>query len=151
MEENRQSPLDQIAENYKVEEGTEHLYHVALWMEEYDPKTGKPVHTPTTDVFGVQTFERNVSNFKKLGYTLKVLHDPREFLKNQAEQAAARAEQAAARAEQEEQDKIKKALQEQREEFEKTRQADIEQAVAKALAERDKQAEQGEKPKKQDK
>ena len=144
MEENRQSPLDQIAENYKVEEGTEHLYHVALWMEEYDPKTGKPVHTPTTDVFGVQTFERNVSNFKKLGYTLKVLHDPREFLKNQAEQAAARAEQ-------EEQDKIKKALQEQREEFEKTRQADIEQAVAKALAEHDKQAEQAEKPKKQDK
>nr|DAP15713.1 MAG TPA: hypothetical protein [Caudoviricetes sp.] len=144
MEENRQSPLDQIAENYKIEEGTEHLYHVALWMEEYDPKTGKPVHTPTTDVFGVQTFERNVSNFKKLGYTLKVLHDPREFLKNQAEQAAARAEQ-------EEQDKIKKALQEQREEFEKTRQANIEQAVAKALAERDKQAEQAEKPKKQDK
>lgn len=144
MEENRQSPLDQIAENYQVQEGTEHLYHVALWMEEYDPKTGKPVHTPTTDVFGVQTFERNVSNFKKLGYTLKVLHDPREFLKNQAEQAAARAEQ-------EEQNNIEQALQKQREEFEKTRQADIEQAVAKALAERDKQAEQGEKPKKQDK
>nr|DAE83621.1 MAG TPA: hypothetical protein [Caudoviricetes sp.] len=144
MQNDNKTPLDQIAENYKVEEGTEHLYHVALWMEEYDPKTGKPLHTPTTDVFGVQTFERNVSNFKKLGYTLKVLHDPREFLKNQAEQAAARAEQ-------EEQDKIKRALQEQREEFEKTRQADIEQAVAKALAERDKQAEQGEKPKKQDK
>lgn len=144
MEENRQSPLDKIAENYKVEEGTEHLYHVALWMEEYDRETGKPVHKPTTDVFGVQTFERNVSNFKKLGYTLKVLHDPREFLKNQAEQAAARAAQ-------EEQDKIERALQKQREEFEKTRQADIEQAVAKALAERDKQAEQSEKPKKQDK
>lgn len=107
-------------------------------MEEYDPKTGKPVHTPTTDVFGVQTFERNVSNFKKLGYTLKILHDPREFLKNQAEQAAARAAQ-------EEQDKIEQALQRQREEFEKTRQADIEQAVAKALAdERAKQSEQAE-------
>ncbi|WP_281724479.1 hypothetical protein [Hoylesella shahii] len=144
MQDNNKTPLDQIAENYQVQEGTEHLYHVALWMEEYDPKTGKPVHTPTTDVFGVQTFERNVSNFKKLGYTLKVLHDPREFLKNQAEQAAARAEQ-------EEQDKIKRALQKQREEFEKTRQADIEQAVNKALAERDKQAEQSEKPKKQEK
>ena len=144
MQDNSKTPLDQIAENYQVQEGTEHLYHVALWMEEYDRETGKPVHTPTTDVFGVQTFERNVSNFKKLGYTLKVLHDPREFLKKQEEQAAARAEQ-------EEQDKIKKALQEQREEFEKTRQADIEQAVAKALAERDKQAEQAEKPKKQDK
>lgn len=144
MQDNNKTPLDQIAENYQVQEGTEHLYHVALWMEEYDRETGKPVHTPTTDVFGVQTFERNVSNFKKLGYTLKVLHDPREFLKNQAEQAAARAEQ-------EEQDKIKKALQEQHEEFEKTRQADIEQAVAKALAERDKQAEQAEKPKKQEK
>ena len=144
MQDNNKTPLDQIAENYQVQEGTEHLYHVALWMEEYDRETGKPIHTPTTDVFGVQTFERNVSNFKKLGYTLKVLHDPREFLKNQAEQAAARAEQ-------EEQDKIKKALQEQREEFEKTRQADIEQAVANALAERDKQAEQAEKPKKQDK
>lgn len=144
MQDNSKTPLDQIAENYQVQEGTEHLYHVALWMEEYDRETGKPVHTPTTDVFGVQTFERNVSNFKKLGYTLKVLHDPREFLKKQEEQAAARAEQ-------EEQDKIKKALQEQREEFEKTRQADIEQAVAKALAERDKRAEQAEKPKKQDK
>ena len=144
MQDNNKTPLDQIAENYQVQEGTEHLYHVALWMEEYDPKTGKPVHTPTTDVFGVQTFERNVSNFKKLGYTLKVLHDPREFLKNQAEQVAARAEQ-------EEQNKIEQALQKQREEFEKTRQADIEQAVAKALAERDKQAERSEKPKKQDK
>nr|DAV88738.1 MAG TPA: hypothetical protein [Caudoviricetes sp.] len=144
MQDNNKTPLDQIAENYQVQEGTEHLYHVALWMEEYDPKTGKPVHTPTTDVFGVQTFERNVSNFKKLGYTLKVLHDPREFLKNQAEQAAARAEQ-------EERNKIEQALQKQREEFEKTRQADIEQAVAKALAERDKQVEQAEKPKKQDK
>lgn len=144
MQDNNKTPLDQIAENYQVQEGTEHLYHVALWMEEYDPKTGKLVHTPTTDVFGVQTFERNVSNFKKLGYTLKVLHDPREFLKNQAEQAAARAEQ-------EEQNKIEQALQKQREEFEKTRQADIEQAVNKALAERDKQAEQSEKPKKQDK
>lgn len=144
MQDNNKTPLDQIAENYQVQEGTEHLYHVALWMEEYDRETGKPVHTPTTDVFGVQTFERNVSNFKKLGYTLKVLHDPREFLKNQAEQAAARAAQ-------EEQDKIEQALQKQREEFEKTRQADIEQAVAKALAERDKQAEQSEKPKKQDK
>ena len=144
MQDNNKSPLDQIAEEYKVQEGTEHLYHVALWMEEYDPKTGKPVHTPTTDVFGVQTFERNVSNFKKLGYTLKVLHDPREFLKSQAEQAAARAEQ-------EKQNEIEQALQRQREEFEKTRQADIEQAVAKALAERDKQAEQSEKPKKQEK
>ena len=144
MQDNNKTPLDQIAENYQVQEGTEHLYHVALWMEEYDRETGKPVHTPTTDVFGVQTFEMNVSNFKKLGYTLKVLHDPREFLKNQAEQAAARAEQ-------EEQNKIEQALQKQREEFEKTRQADIEQAVNKALAERDKQAEQSEKPKKQDK
>nr|DAM96636.1 MAG TPA: hypothetical protein [Caudoviricetes sp.] len=144
MQDNNKSPLDQIAEDYKVQEGTEHLYHVALWMEEYDPKTGKPVHTPTTDVFGVQTFERNVSNFKKLGYTLKVLHDPREFLKKQEEQAALQAEQAAARAAQEEQDKIKQALQHQREEFEKTQAAAIEQAVAKALAERDKQAEQSE-------
>lgn len=138
MQDNNKTPLDQIAENYQVQEGTEHLYHVALWMEEYDRETGKPVHTPTTDVFGVQTFERNVSNFKKLGYTLKVLHDPREFLKNQAEQAAARAEQ-------EKQNEIEQALQRQREEFEKTRQADIEQAVAKALAdERAKQSEQGE-------
>jgi hypothetical protein len=144
MQDNNKTPLDQIAENYQVQEGTEHLYHVALWMEEYDRETGKPVHTPTTDVFGIQTFERNVSNFKKLGYTLKVLHDPREFLKNQAKQAAARAEQ-------EEQNKIEQVLQKQREEFDKTRQADIEQAVNKALAERDKQAEQSEKPKKQDK
>jgi flagellar biosynthesis/type III secretory pathway protein FliH len=113
-------------------------------MEKYSEETGEPLHKATTDMFGVQTFERNVSNFKKLGYTLKVLHDPREFLKNQAEQAAARAEQ-------EEQNKIEQALQKQREEFEKTRQADIEQAVNKALAERDKQAEQSEKPKKQDK
>lgn len=137
MQDNNKTPLDQIAENYQVQEGTEHLYHVALWMEEYDRETGKPVHTPTTDVFGVQTFERNVSNFKKLGYTLKVLHDPREFLKTQAEQAAARAAQ-------EEQDKIEQALQRQREEFEKTQAAAIEQAVAKTLAERDKQAEQSE-------
>lgn len=144
MQENRTNPLDQIAENYKVQNGTEHLYHVALWMEKYSEETGEPLHKATTDMFGVQTFERNVSNFKKLGYTLKVLHDPREFLKNQAEQAAARAEQ-------EEQNKIEQALQKQREEFEKTRQADIEQAVNKALAERDKQAEQSEKPKKQDK
>lgn len=144
MQENGTNPLDKIAENYKVEEGTEHLYHAALWMEKYSEETGEPLYAPTTDVFGVQTFERNVSNFKKLGYTLKVLHDPREFLKNQAEQEAARAEQ-------EEQNKIEQALQKQREEFEKTRQADIEQAVTKALAERDKQAEQSEKPKKQEK
>ena len=120
----RDTPIEKLtAGNYIVPKGEEKSYHAVIEVVQYDPKTGKKLSKPRVQKFGKKQFETNVLNsLRKQGYTITILHDPNEWIKEQQEKAAkAKAEQAAAKA---------KAEQER---FD----AAVAAAVAKALAERE--------------
>lgn len=102
----RDTPIENVtAENYVVPKGEEKDYHAIIEVVQYDPKTGKKISKPRVQKFGRKTFETHVlASLRKQGYTIKILHDPNEWLKAQqakaAEDAKARAE-AKAKADQE--------------------------------------------------
>ena len=120
----RDTPIEKLTpDNYLVPKGEEKSYHAVIEVVQYDPKTGKKLSKPRVQKFGKKQFETNVLNsLRKQGYTITILHDPNEWIKEQQEKAAkAKAEQDASKA---------KADQEK---FD----AAVAAAVAKALAERD--------------
>ena len=119
----RDTPIEKLTpDNYIVPKGEEKSYHAVIEVVQYDPKTGKKLSKPRVQKFGKKQFETNVLNsLRKQGYTITILHDPNEWIKEQQENAAkAKAEQASAKA---------KAEQEK---FD----AAVAAAVAKAIAER---------------
>lgn len=139
-------------ENYIVPDNEKHLYHAIIEIKKFDSETGKRLSIPRVQKFGKKMYENSVAeNLKKQGYTITVLHDPNEWLAEQAEanqaKAAARAE-AQAKAKQEADAKaaeenekaiaaaVAKALKEQAEANQKA----IDKAVADALAKANKPA-----------
>lgn len=103
-------------ENYKVPKGEERSYHCIIECIQYDPKTGKKISVPRIQKFGRKMFESHVySSLKKQGYTITILHNPTEWLKEQAEIAEAKKaeeEKAAAEAKKaEEEKKFQEAVQ----------------------------------------
>lgn len=116
--EGRDVPIDQLTpENYVVPQGEERSYHAVIEVVQYDPKTGKKLSKPRVQKFGKKMFETIVlSSLKKQGYNVTILHDPNDWIKDQAERVAKAQAKAA-------QDKFDAA---------------VAAAVAKALAERDK-------------
>lgn len=139
-------------ENYIVPDNEKHLYHCIIEVRKFDSETGKRLSVPRVQKFGKKMYENNVAdNLKKQGYTVVVLHDPNEWLADQAEAnkaaAAAKAEaQAKAKADAEakaaeENEKaiaaaVAKALADQAEANQKA----IDKAVADALAKANKTA-----------
>ena len=90
-------------ENYKVPKGEERSYHCIIECVQYDSKTGKKISVPRIQKFGRKMFESHVySSLKKQGYTITILHNPTEWLKEQAEIAKQKAEEAAAKKAEEE-------------------------------------------------
>lgn len=90
-------------ENYKVPKGEERSYHCIIECVEYDSKTGKKISVPRIQKFGRKMFESQVySGLKKQGYTITILHNPTEWLKEQAEIAKQKTEEAAAKKAEEE-------------------------------------------------
>lgn len=90
-------------ENYKVPKGEEQSYHCIIECVQYDPKTGKKISMPRIQKFGRKMFESHVySSLKKQGYNVIILHNPTEWLKEQAEIAKQKAEEAAAKKAEEE-------------------------------------------------
>lgn len=90
-------------ENYKVPKGEERSYHCIIECIQYDSKTGKKISVPRIQKFGRKMFESHVySSLKKQGYTITILHNPTEWLKEQAEIAKQKAEEAAAKKAEEE-------------------------------------------------
>ena len=85
-------------ENYNVPKGEERSYHCKIEVASFDQKTGQKVSKPRIQIFGQKMFEAFIySSLKKQGYTVTILHDPKEWLKNQkavAEKAAAEKEAA---------------------------------------------------------
>lgn len=116
----RDTPIEKLTpDNYVVPRGEEMSYHAVIEVVQYDPKTGKKLSKPRVQKFGKKAFESNVLNsLKKQGYTVTVLYDPNEWIKEQKAKAA-ESKAAKAKAEQEKFD------------------AAVAAAVAKALAERE--------------
>lgn len=121
---------DLTPENYLVPKGEERSYHCVIEVVQYDPKTGKKLSTPRVQKFGKKMFETHVQqSLRKQGYTVTILHDPTEWIKeNQAKM-----EQAAAAKAKAEQDKFDAAV---AAEVSKRLDAAVEAAVAKALADK---------------
>lgn len=127
-------PLDNVtADNYKVPQGEEGIYHVVLEVKEFDRKTGERTSVPRVQKFGVNAFETAFPNLKRLGYDVRVVHDPTDWLAEQAKEAEEREQQGAQSAAEAQQAAIEAALEKQRKEFEEKQQAAIDEAVAKAL------------------
>lgn len=127
-------PLDNVtADNYKVPQGEEGIFHVVLEVKEFDRKTGERTSVPRVQKFGVNAFETAFPNLKRLGYAVRVVHDPTDWLAKQAEEAEEREQRGAQYAAEAQQAAIEAALEKQRKEFEEKQQAAIEEAVANAL------------------
>lgn len=117
----RDTPIDKLTpENYIVPKGEEKDYHAVIEVVLYDQKTGRKLSKPRIQKFGRKSFESHIeASLRKQGYTITILHDPTEWLKEQKAKAAQTA---------------KAKAQAEKERFD----AAVAAAVAKALAEREK-------------
>ena len=118
----RDTPIEKLTpDNYIVPKGEERSYHCVIEVIQYDPKTGKKLSKPRVQKFGKKMFENIVlDTLRKQGYTITILHDPNDWIKEHQAKAAEKAKaeaEAKAKAEQEKFD------------------AAVAAAVAKALAE----------------
>ena len=114
-------------ENYLVPKGEELLYHIKQEQKQFDQKTGKKISRARIQKFGEKEWQTVVEkNMKKQDYNIEILHDPTEFKAiNEAKAAEAKAA--------EEIEKAKAAEAKAQAEAE-ARQKEINDAVAKALA-----------------
>lgn len=97
----RDMPIEKLTpENYIVPKGEERFYHAVIEVKQFDPKTGKRISRPRVQKFGKKMFETIVNeSLRKQGYEIIILHDPNEWIKEQAEKAEqVRKEQEAAKA-----------------------------------------------------
>lgn len=130
----RDTPIEKLTpDNYIVPKGEEKSYHCVIEVVQYDPKTGKKLSKARVQKFGKKMFENIVlDTLRKQGYTITILHDPNDWIKEHQAKAAEKAKaeaEAKAKAEQEKFDAaVDKAVSERVE-------AAVEAAVAKALAE----------------
>lgn len=73
-------------DTYEVPANEKHLYHVKQELTEFDRSTGKRMSRPVIQKYGKRMFESVVyDDLKAQGYTIEVLHDPNEWLKDEAE------------------------------------------------------------------
>lgn len=121
----RDTPIEKLTpELYVVPKGEEKSYHAVIEVVFFDQKTGKRISRPRVQKFGKKMFETHVLNsLRKQGYTVTILHDPNEWIKEQKEKAAQVAAENKAAKEKAEKEKFDAA---------------VAAAVAKALAEREK-------------
>lgn len=116
--------------NFNVPKGEEHLYHVKIEVRKFNQETGERISRPRVQVFGVKEFETTAMNeLKKHGYTVDILHNPKEWIEQQNAIKAGLAEKMAA--------ERQKAMQEKKAADDKAnaeaQQKAIDEAVAKAL------------------
>lgn len=111
--------LKVTAENYIVPDREKHLFHVTMEIKKFDPNTGDRISRPRVQKFNARMFKFLKEKFEKQGYTITVLYDPTEYLKD-AENAKGNRQKA-------------------------VRQAEIDAAVAKALAKKDKSTSKSDK------
>lgn len=121
------------ATNYIVPDNEKHLYHCKIEVRKFDQDTGARLSKPRIQKFGAKMFKQISHELKRQGYAIDILHNPTEYM--EAEKAR-KAEEAAMTAER----KAKEA-EEKRAAEDAARKAEIDAAVAAALAEQQKQHE----------
>lgn len=126
----RDLPIEKLTpDNYIVPQGEERAYHAVIEVKQFDPKTGVRLSRPRVQKFGKKMFEAHIfDSLRKQGYDVIILHDPNKWIAEQkmiAEQRAKEQAVAKAKAEQERFDEAVRA------------------AVARALAEREKDGHKG--------
>ena len=79
-------PIKEVTpENYLVPKGEETAYHVMQCIPFFDQRTGKDLSNYRIQKYGVKEYHDISRNLKQLGYKITVLHDPSEYLKEQAD------------------------------------------------------------------
>lgn len=108
----RDTPIEKLTpENYIVPKGEEKSYHAVIEVIQYDPKTGKKISKPRVQKFGKKMFEAVVADsLRKQGYTVTILHDPNEWIKESQAMAALKAKAEADAKEKAEQEKFDAAV-----------------------------------------
>ena len=85
-------------DNYVVPAGEEQVFHARIEVKKFDSNSGERQSIPRIQKFGPKSFKTILSNLKKQGYTVDILHDPSEYLatkkQEQEENAAERAQKA---------------------------------------------------------
>ena len=61
---------------YVVPQGEEHLYHVELSKNVFDPATVKPSFKPFVQKYNVKMWQTIYDIIKMQGYEVNILHDP---------------------------------------------------------------------------
>ena len=93
----RDLPIESLTpDNYLVPAGEEKSYHCVIEVVQYNQKTGDKISRPRVQKFGKKIFESVVeSSLRKQGYKVIILHDPNDWLKDQAVKRAQAAKKAA--------------------------------------------------------
>ena len=105
------SILNVTPENFIVPKGEEHLYHCRIEIKKFDPESGERLSKPRMQVFGKKIFETfGLHNLRKHGYTVDIMHDPNEWIKEAKEKAAKMAEEKAIEAKAAEREQIKQEI-----------------------------------------
>lgn len=110
------------AENYIVPESDreKRMYHVIIEVKKFNADTGARLSKPRLQKFGRKYFESaGYEELRKQGYSMTIVWNPNEYIAEQNAQA-------------------KKSAQQKQEEADAKRKAEIEQAVAVALARQEK-------------
>lgn len=88
-------------DNYLVPAGEEHLYHCRIEVKKFDTESGQRLSIPRIQKFGATAFTTSIhSNLKKQGFTVDILHNPSDWIKQQSALKQTQAENAQALKEQ---------------------------------------------------
>ena len=73
--------LEVTAENYIVPKGEEGTYHCRIEQVNFDQRTGKRLSKPIVQKFEPKMYPSVAKNLKQQGWTIDVLYDPTDYLK----------------------------------------------------------------------
>lgn len=102
--------LEVTAENYIVPQGEEGHYHCRIEQRHFNADTGKRLSIPQIQKFEPKMWDMISRNLRQQGWTIEVLYDPTEYLKQGAEVIEQQKKQAAAAAKAKERDELKKEI-----------------------------------------
>lgn len=85
--------LEVTAENYIVPSGEENTYHCRIEQIQFSPTTGKRLSKPMIQKFEAKMFPSVQRNLRQQGWTIDVLYDPTDYLREQKEKEAMTREQ----------------------------------------------------------
>ena len=86
--------LEVTAENYIVPKGEEDTFHCRIEQIQFNRNNGKRESRPRIQKFEAKMYPTIARNLRQQGYTIDVLYDPTEFLKER--EAKRKAEEKAA-------------------------------------------------------